>query len=242
MSTEGSNDPYRPQTAGVTEPAQTWSPVVSPGPSPSVQVTMNQMTDQLQTVIDAAERAAAAIRQDAEAQARQHLADAQRKADRLTAERVRLIAQLTDDLLRHAGTVREQSEVMVDSLETAIRAVTTKLEEPPGAYAPDPAPAPEPTFTPSQPMIEATPQLPFMPQPPHETTTLPSQPSPKPEPQAAPAQAPAVPLGFSQDALLQATRLAVSGANREAIAAMLRSDYGIVDPTPVVDRVLGPQS
>jgi vacuolar-type H+-ATPase subunit H len=219
MSAEGPNDQYRPPAAGVTEPAQSWSQVVNPGPSPSVQVTMNQMTDQLQTVIDAAERAAAAIRQDAEEQARRHLADAQRKADRLTAERVRLIAQLTDDLLRHAGTVREQSEVMVDSLETAIRAVTKRLDEPPEAYVPSPAPTPQPAFAPAPgPVIEAA--------------TLPSKPLAEPQP--------AVPMGFSQDALLQATRLAVSGADRATIAAMLRNDYGVADPTPIVDRVLGP--
>lgn len=236
MSTEGSNDPYRPQTAGVTGPAQTWAPAVSPGPSPSVQVTMNQMTDQLQTVIDAAERAAAAIRQDAEEQARRHLAEAQRKADRLTAERVRLIAQLTDDLLLHAGTVREQSEVMVDSLETAIRAVTKKLDEPPEALVQEPAAMPAPTFSPSpEPVIEA------LSPPPAPPTTLPSQPLATQESEAQESGAqPAVPMGFSQDALLQATRLAVSGADRATIATMLRNDYGITDPTPVVDRVLGP--
>jgi vacuolar-type H+-ATPase subunit H len=239
MSTEGPNDPYRPQTAAVTEPAQSWSPVVTPGPSPSVQVTMNQMTDQLQTVIDAAERAATAIRQDAEEQARQHLADAQRKADRLTAERVRLIAQLTDDLLRHAGTVREQSEVMVDSLETAIRAVTKKLEEPPEAHIPQPAPASQPAVaTSSEGVIEAMPQPAFESH--HEAATLPSQPLAHPMPQPQPQPQPAVPMGFSQDALLQATRLAVSGADRETIAAMLRNDHGVADPTPIVDRVLGP--
>ena len=226
MSTEGSDHPYRPRTAGVTEPAGTWSPVVSPGPSPSVQVTMDQMTGQLQTVIDAAERAAAAIRQDAEEQARRHLADAQRKADRLTAERVRLIAQLTDDLLRHAGTVREQSEVMVESLETAIRAVTRKLEEPPELNSPDPAGA----------AFESSPEI----EPPPVAEPAPAPLSISSQPLAEPAPRPAVPLGFSQDALLQATRLAVSGAGREAIAQMLRDDYGIADPTPVVDRVLGP--
>ncbi len=229
MSTEGSNDPYRPQVTGSTDPSGSWSPVVSPGPSPSVQVTMNQMTDQLQTVIDAAERAAAAIRQDAEEQARRHLAEAQQKADRLTAERVRLIAQLTDDLLRHAGTVREQSEVMVDSLETAIRAVTRKLDEPTGAPLQDPATTPGPTSNPApQAVIEAMP----VPAP----TTSPAQPHSMREVEPEPA----VPMGFSQDALLQATRLAVSGADRETIEMALRNDYGIDDPTPVVDRVLGP--
>ncbi len=99
-------------------------------PSPNVQATMTQMTTQLQTVIDAAERAAEAIRFDAEEQARHHLAEAQRKADRLTAERVGLISELTDDLMRHASTVRDHSEQMIRALEDAISSVTTKLEQP----------------------------------------------------------------------------------------------------------------
>ena len=101
-----------------------------PAPSASVQSTIHQMTDQLQTVIEAAERAAEAIRHDAEEQARRHLAEAQRKADRLTAERVGLISELTDDLIRHAANVRDHSEQMVRALEDAINSVTDKLEQP----------------------------------------------------------------------------------------------------------------
>ena len=50
------------------------------------------------------------------------------------------------------------------------------------------------------------------------------------------AESPAIP----QDALLEATRLAVAGTDRSTIAAILRADFGIEDPDPVVDRVLGP--
>lgn len=131
-------DPNRPQAP----PGQEWSPQHAPAPeyaqyvgpaavpSASVQGTMHQMTEQLQTVIDAAERAADAIRHDAEDQARQHLVDAQCKADQLTAERVSLISDLTDDLIRHAGTVRQHSEQMVRALEDAITSVTSKLDQP----------------------------------------------------------------------------------------------------------------
>lgn len=84
---------------------------------------MNQMTERLQTVIEAAERAAEAIRFDAEEQARIHLAEARLKADRLTAERVRLISELTDDLIRRAGTVRDHSEQMIGAMDEAINSV-----------------------------------------------------------------------------------------------------------------------
>ena len=119
------DEPQPPQD----EPLR-WSRGGWPAPSASVQSTIHQMTDQLQTVIEAAERAAEAIRHDAEEQARRHLAEAQRKADRLTAERVGLISELTDDLIRHAANVRDHSEQMVRALEDAISSVTDKLEQP----------------------------------------------------------------------------------------------------------------
>ena len=150
MSTYGSGEPPRgPERPvdpdGVQLPSGEWTTVVSQGPSPAVQATMDQMTNQLQTVIDAAERAAEAIRHDAEDQARRHLAEAQQKADRMTAERVRLIAALTDDLVRHAGTVRDKSEEMVSSLEDAIGAVTRKLELPVGDLAAPAGARPQPS-------------------------------------------------------------------------------------------------
>ncbi len=122
--------------------ASSWGQAQGHIPSPNVQATMTQMTTQLQTVIDAAERAAEAIRFDAEEQARHHLAEAQRKADRLTAERVGLISDLTDDLIRHASTVRDHSEQMIRALEDAISSVTTKLEQPALTESLSPAPTP----------------------------------------------------------------------------------------------------
>ena len=215
MSTQGSGGPQhgadRPgDPQSVQLPSGEWTTVVSQGPSPAVQATMDQMTNQLQTVIDAAERAAEAIRHDAENQARRHLAEAQQKADQMTAERVRLIAALTDDLVRHAGTVRDKSEEMVGSLEEAISAVTGKLEIPIGDLAAEPPPATE----------QATPL-------------------------AAPESGGWAMHGgtestIPQDALLEATRLAVGGANRATIAEMLRTEHGIDDPDPIVDKVLGP--
>ena len=121
---------YTPQRDNQATRPLRWSRGGGPAPSASVQSTIHQMTDQLQTVIEAAERAAEAIRHDAEEQARRHLAEAQRKADRLTAERVGLISELTDDLIRHAANVRDHSEQMVRALEDAINSVTDKLEQP----------------------------------------------------------------------------------------------------------------
>ena len=132
---------YNPQDPAGPGAPMRWTSSSTHVPSPNVQATMHQMTEQLQTVIDAAERAAEAIRYDAEEQARRHLAEAQRKADRMTAERVGLISELTDDLVRHAANVRDHSEQMVRALEDAITSVTDKLEQP---AMTDPFPSSEP--------------------------------------------------------------------------------------------------
>ena len=250
-------DPYNPPASDVAPQQQQWGQEAPLGPSPSVQATMNQMTDRMQTVIDAAERAADAIRLDAEEQARRHLSEAQRKADRMTAERVRLISELTDDLIRHAANVREHSEQMVRALEDAISSVTGKLGEP--AFT-DPFPLDEgqPTSyeSPPLPLSSQMPALPTRPEPaaaPREYESSwpqepvqPQAPSPAPPPQAAPPAPaspppPAADTGAppSQEALLHATRLAVAGNDRETIARALRDEHGIADPDPVVDRVLG---
>ena len=150
-------------------------------PSTAAQSTIDQMTDQLQAVIGAAERAAEAIRRDAEEQARLHLVEAQRQADRLTAERVGLISELTDDLIRHAANVRDHSEQMVRALEAAINSVTDKLDQPALSDRFEPA---------GQPPFGAGPPAAPPPAQPPEPAPLaqPVQPAP-PDPAAQPAQA-----------------------------------------------------
>lgn len=254
-----------------TEPDQIHDPSreLSPhhAPSPSIQAMMSQMTERMQLVIDAAERAAEAIRYDAEEQAARHLAEAQRKADRLTAERIGMIAELTDDLLFHAGQVREHSEQMVKSLEDAIESVSGKLEVamPPepthleggvGSGGPERPPAPleeSPVHPPMPPEVAPEPFEPLEvepppPEPPPYEAEIAAAPETQPEPEPAPLPAPpsdpspvrtlrGTPI--SQEALLHATRLAVAGNEREEIATTLRDDFGIEDPDPVLDRVLG---
>jgi hypothetical protein len=124
------------------------------------------MTERLQAVIEAAERAAGAIRYDAEDRARRHLAEAQYRADQLTAERVRAISLLTDDLIEHAALVKRHSEQMVFALEQAVNSVASQLGSagsPGAAPAPLGAPAgsvladsPEPAPPPAAALLRAT--------------------------------------------------------------------------------------
>ena len=87
------------------------------------------MNDRLQNVMTAVQRAADAIRADAEEQAQRQLFEAQQKADMMTSERVRMISDLTDDLIEHASIVRDHSELMVTALERAVAGVGSRLQE-----------------------------------------------------------------------------------------------------------------
>lgn len=58
-------------------------------------------------------------------------------------------------------------------------------------------------------------------------------------PASIPAAAAGIEAPAGRKALIHATRLAVGGIDRAAIERSLRSDYGIEDPEPIVDRVLG---
>ena len=115
--------------------------------------------------------------------------------------------------------------------------------QPPPAFEPPPsqhAPSLEPSSrwpgqgaagpVPPPPQVEPTPP------PPAE----PVQPPPAPEP-APGAHPPAAPMvgGVSDDAYLRATRLALDGRDRNEIAAQLTAEFGIADPEPVLNRVLG---
>ena len=106
---------------------------MSAGPHPGAG---QEISSQVHSVIAAAERAADAIREDAEAQAQVYLDDAQGRAHRLLAERLQMIGELTDDLLAHAAAVREQSATMLATLEQAIAVAEARLAETPRAAEP----------------------------------------------------------------------------------------------------------
>ncbi len=54
--------------------------------------------------------------------------------------------------------------------------------------------------------------------------------APEPEPEAA---------GVPDEGLVEATQMALAGKPRTEIEATLRRSYGVDDPAPIVDRILG---
>jgi vacuolar-type H+-ATPase subunit H len=77
--------------------------------------------ERLAAIVEAAERAAVTVIDDAEAQARRRLEQAQAEADRLVAERLGSLAELTDSLVAQAEAIRAQSERLIFALQEAKR-------------------------------------------------------------------------------------------------------------------------
>ncbi len=77
--------------------------------------------ERLAAIVEAAERAAVTVIDDAEKQAREHLEQAEAEADRLVAERLASLAELTDTLVAQGEEIHAQSERLLLSLEEAKR-------------------------------------------------------------------------------------------------------------------------
>jgi cell division septum initiation protein DivIVA len=76
-------------------------------------------TQRLQEIVEAAERAAESVIDDAEVQARRYLAEARREADRLAEGRLAELSDLIDSLLSQAISLRREAERLQATLEEA---------------------------------------------------------------------------------------------------------------------------
>jgi len=118
--------------------------------------------ERLEAIVEAAERAAEGVIDDAEAQARRYLAQARAEADRMAEGRVGELGDLIDTLLGQAISLRQEAERLQATLEEARARIEgdegdlpVEPERPqpeaPRLRAVDaaPAPAPEPEQRPS---------------------------------------------------------------------------------------------
>lgn len=80
--------------------------------------------ERLEAIVEAAERAAESVIDDAEAQARRHLAQARVEADRLAQNRTPDLSELVDSLLGQAQSLRQEAE----SLQTALEEAKVRIE------------------------------------------------------------------------------------------------------------------
>lgn len=166
----------------------------------------------IESIFVAAERAAAEIRRDAEQRARRYYEESKRRTDEIAAQRAREMTDLADALMQTARRVAQQSDQLRRTLEEARRRMD------PGSAS-------------------------------NEKRATVSQPSPPPpdEPSAplqgptAPVQQPATaaPAGeqVSQEASLLATQMAIAGSRRDEIARRLRDEFGVLDPTAILNEI-----
>jgi hypothetical protein len=223
--------------AGSDEPPQRQDTMNTATPP---QNTMTTASERIQVIIDAAEKAAAGIIEDAEVQARRYLDETRRRADELGVERAKAISDLTDSLISQAETVKRQSDDLISALDDAKGEIAARVEPQIEIAAP-------PTAQVSQLPRKQEPQLQAV----HPVTNslqvtrveeaLETQ---APEPlRAAPDPTADRKAGFGgpipASAKLLATQMAVAGSSRDEIETRLRSEYGIDDAGSMLDAILG---
>jgi hypothetical protein len=105
--------------------------------------SLSDATERIEAVIEAAEKAAAGIIADAEAEAQRYLEESRARADKVAADRALAMTEVTDDLLEQAREVKRQSDDLIIALDR------TRRQFDGGEPTPHPAvAAPRPEYSP----------------------------------------------------------------------------------------------
>ena len=185
-----------------------------------------QAGERVKGIIEAAERTAAAIVADAEAQARKQLAQARVQAERVAARRSEEIAALTDDLISRTEAVRRQSDELLRLLDESQRRLGGMVQVPLDAGIPASEPPVQGGGGPSE--GHGAGGAEGGEQPAQRLRAVETQPG-----QGMPGRHP------SDGARLLATQMAVAGSGRAEIDSRLRNEFGIEDTRPMLDAILG---
>lgn len=181
-----------PESEAPEEPhEETVSEAPDAGNSPAA---MSSVGERVESVLEAAERAAADIRRDAEQWAQQHMEKTRRHADELAAQRVQELSSITDDLLARAQALARHSDELVDAVDAARRRVLRGL---PSAGDQE------------------------------QANGAPGSTDPGPIPAGA-ASSPGI--------RLLARQMAIAGASKEKIEIRLKEEFGIEDPSAILDE------
>jgi vacuolar-type H+-ATPase subunit H len=180
----------------------------------------------LAEIVASAERAARQVIDEAEEEARSRLVDAREEADRIVADRLAGLAELTEEIAAQADALRRQSEALQRALAEAkaelgvegAPAGSTPLgrraaERDPGV---DSDPGPRRSAGPALTVVASADE---------------ERRGAAPEPSDTPA-----------GARLLATQMAVSGSSRAEIEERLRTGFAIKDTRAILDAILGPEN
>lgn len=223
----------------------------SEGAIPPLRESVSSAGERIQVIIEAAEKAAAGIIEDADAQAHRYIEASRERADVLADERVRVMSDLTDTLIRQAEMVKRQSDDLLAALDSARSELSSRIgQELSSGGGQPPAigqPAEASRVPHLQPVESARPGL--------QAVAPAAEPQAAPQPPPAPAQQPSAapppppqPIGqqaaggapASDGARLLAAQMAVAGSSRQEIEGRLRDEFGIEDASPILDGILGP--
>jgi vacuolar-type H+-ATPase subunit H len=188
------------------------------GPGQSGDISKQQKAlrastaERLEAVVEAAERAAESVIDDAEQQARRYLAQARAEADRLAEGRISGLEETIDSLLVQAASLREEAERLQRTLEAA----KAQIEG-------DGEPSLRPVELPQGAADEPPPRLRAV------------------EPHEAPDSGAEAKRSDAAGARLLATQMAVEGRSREEIEQRLRNGFEIDDTAGILDAILGPE-
>jgi vacuolar-type H+-ATPase subunit H len=180
--------------------------------------------ERVTSIIEAAERAASALIDSADANAKQYLREAEAEADRIVAARLAELIETADSLVEQAAAIRRESERLLAALRgSGARVERAGAGEGGSAFEPEQPPFPHGKHLAAVPSDEAAPGAA-------------EEGEEAPDGEAMPAR-----LGSASGARLLATQMAVSGSSREEIEARLRSGFEIEDTASILDAILGPE-
>jgi polyhydroxyalkanoate synthesis regulator phasin len=172
-----------------------------------------ETAERLEAIVEAAERAAQGVIDDAEAQARRYLAQARAEADRVAGSRVAGLSDLIDSLLSQARSLREEAERLQATLEEAKTWVDEGRRSQQGGA--------------EQAEEQLPPRLRAVGAEEPDAPTLRRREDDKRTDAAG--------------ARLLATQMAVEGSSREEIEQRLRSRFEVEDTDAILDAILGPE-
>jgi hypothetical protein len=185
---------------------------------PATPPLATSTAERLAAIVEAAERAAVTVIDDAEAQARRQLERAEAEAEQIVVDRLAALGDLTDSLIAQAEAIRVHSSRLIAALEEARDQLVPAVE--PG---------------------QADRRQPESPRPSHLTAVDPVTDPADPVASAPTELRPARGETTAAGARLLATQMAVSGSSREEIEVRLRNGFEIEDTASIVDAILGPE-
>jgi vacuolar-type H+-ATPase subunit H len=211
----------------------------------------------LAEIVAAAEQAAKRVIDEAEEEARTTLAGAHEEAERIVAERLAGLAELTDEVGAQAAELAERADELrralarakaeIDAAEAFGGATAIGRREPEPEAEERKPPGPALTVVGGVVAEEPVPETETSP----EVTFTPADAVPRERrngdaerngdiDQGDPSSA--TPIGSPAGARLLATQMAVSGSSRAEIESRLRNGFAITDTRSILDAILGPDN